>query len=337
IAYDAKNSPFFNLPTILFVDEIHRFNRAQQDSFLPFIEDGTITLIGATTENPSFSLNNALTSRLRVLILSTLSINDLSNILDNYEKKFGSLNLTNKAKEYLFEQAYGDARHLINMIENLKNLTKKNKIDLDVMFEFLQKKPINHDKKRESHYNLISAFHKSIRGSDVDATLYWLLRMLNAKEDPLYITRRLIRIASEDIGLADPNALKVAYLADETYRRVGSPEAELSIAQTAVYLALAPKSNKLYLAFEEAKKIAAKTANLMPPMHILNAPTKLMKDLGYANNYKYDHDEKLSFSNQNYFPEDMQKQRFYNPKDIGFEKDLKKRIEYFEKLRKLKK
>lgn len=336
IASDSKKNTLFNIPTILFVDEIHRFNKAQQDSFLPFIEDGTITLIGATTENPSFSLNNALISRFRVIELLALDIKDLSKILMNYEKQHGSLNLTERAKEYLLEESLGDARHLINMIENLENLKENKKNDLDEIVKFLQKKPSNYDKASDIHYNLISALHKSIRGSDVDATLYWLLRMLNGKEDPLYITRRLIRISLEDISLADPNALKITMLADETYRRLGSPEGELAIAEAAVYLSLAPKSNKVYEAFKKAQKLAEKTSHLLPPKHILNAPTKLMKDLGYSKGYKYDHDEKDSFSAQNYFPEDLSKEQFYFPKDIGFEKEMKKRYVYFDKLRKLK-
>ncbi|NGX48955.1 MAG: Replication-associated recombination protein A [Candidatus Anoxychlamydiales bacterium] len=336
IALNAQKNPLFNIPTILFVDEIHRFNKAQQDSFLPFIEDGTITLIGATTENPSFSLNNALISRFRVIELTALDIKDLSKILTNYEKKHGSLKLTPRAKEFLLEEALGDARHLLNMIENLENLKGNNKNDLDEIVKFMQKKPSNYDKASDIHYNLISALHKSIRGSDVDAALYWLSRMLNGKEDPLYITRRLIRISLEDISLADVNALKIANLADETYRRLGSPEGELAIAEATIYLALAPKSNKVYEAFKRAQKLAEKTSQLSPPKHILNAPTKLMKDLGYSKGYKYDHDEKDSFSAQNYFPENLPKEQLYFPKDIGFEKEMKKRYVYFDKLRKLK-
>ncbi|NGX52838.1 MAG: Replication-associated recombination protein A [Candidatus Anoxychlamydiales bacterium] len=336
IALEAKKNPLFNIPTILFVDEIHRFNKAQQDSFLPFIEDGTITLIGATTENPSFSLNNALISRFRVIELTSLGVNDLSKVLMNYEKKHGSLNLTTRAKEFLLEEALGDARHLLNMIENLENLKENNKNDLDEIIKFMQKKPSNYDKASDIHYNLISALHKSIRGSDVDAALYWLSRMLNGKEDPLYITRRLIRISLEDISLADVDALKIANLADETYRRLGSPEGELAIAEATIYLSLAPKSNKVYEAFKRAQKLAEKTSQLPPPKHILNAPTKLMKDLGYSKGYKYDHDEKDCFSAQSYFPENLSKEQLYFPRDIGFEKEMKKRYVYFDKLRKLK-
>ena len=336
IANEAKNNPLFDIPTILFVDEIHRFNKAQQDSFLPFIEDGTITLIGATTENPSFSLNNALISRFRVIELNALDIKDLDKILMNCEKRNGSLNLTTQAKNYLLEESFGDARHLLNMIENIESLKENKKNDLDDILNFLQKKPTNYDKASDIHYNLISALHKSIRGSDVDAALYWLIRMLKGKEDPLYITRRLIRISLEDISLADLNALNIAMQADQTYKRVGSPEGELSIAQAVIYLALAPKSNKVYEAFEKASKLAEKTSHLSPPKHILNAPTKLMKDLGYSKGYKYDHDEKNSFSGQNYFPENISREQFYFPKEIGFEKEMKKRYVYFDKLRKLK-
>ncbi len=335
IIQDAKQNPIFNLATIVFVDEIHRFNKTQQDIFLPFIEDGTIILIGATTENPSFSLNNALISRLRVLTLNPLTLSDLNKILSNYERKIKCLNLTKKAKDYLLNLSQGDARHLLNMIENFQHLNNE-QIDIEGIKDLLQKKPALYDKSYDNHYNLISALHKSIRGSDPDASLYWLNRMLEGGEDPLYITRRLIRISSEDIGLADPNALKIAMLGDEVYRRLGSPEGDLAIAQVVVYLALAPKSNKLYLAFEKAKIEAQNTGHLSPPLHILNAPTKLMKDLGYSEGYIYDHDLKEGISFQNYFPENMERKKFYEPKNIGFEKEMEKRISYFEKLRKIK-
>ncbi|MFA6118890.1 MAG: replication-associated recombination protein A [Parachlamydiales bacterium] len=333
IVNEAKNG-FFNVPTIIFVDEIHRFNKAQQDSFLPYLEDGTITLIAATTENPSFALNNALLSRLRVFSLSYLSHADMIKVLDNYEKKVKSLDLSEEAKKYLIEISQGDARHLLNMIENIQSLNSSH-LDVNEVKEFTQKKSALYDKDGENHYNLISALHKSIRGSDPNASLYWLCRMLEGKEDPLYITRRLIRVSSEDIGLADPQALKIVLSADETYRRLGSPEGELAIAQAVVYLALAPKSNSIYTAFEKAKKIASATSNLPPPMHILNAPTKLMKDLGYSEGYVYDHDTKHGFSGQNYFPKELDKEIFYDPKEIGFERDLKKRILYFEKLKQI--
>lgn len=335
IIQEAKQNPLFNLPTILFVDEIHRFNKAQQDCFLPYIEDGTIILVGATTENPSFSLNNALISRLRVLVLNPLTSNELGKILSNYEKKIKPLNLTEKAKEHLLKLSQGDGRHLLNMIENLQNLTNE-QIDVENIEKLLQKKPALYDRAYENHFNFISALHKSIRGSDPDASLYWLARMLEAGEDPLYITRRLIRVSTEDVGLADPNALKIAMLGDEVYRRLGSPEGELAIAQVVVYLALAPKSNKLYLAYENAKTEAKNTSHLSPPMHILNAPTKLMKDLGYSKGYIYDHDLEEGVSFQNYFPDNMERKIFYTPKNIGFEKEMTKRISYFDKLRKMK-
>jgi len=335
IINDTKKNSFFNQGTILFVDEIHRFNKLQQDSFLPYIEDGTIILIGATTENPSFSLNNALISRLRVFVLEPLNFNDLEKVLINYEKKFKPLNLSKDAKNYLFDLSKGDARHLLNMIENIKNFNLQD-LDLKVIKEIIQNKPANYDKAYDSHYNLISALHKSIRGSDPDAALYWLCRMLDAGEDPLYITRRLIRVSIEDVGLADPNALNIAILADKTYKRLGSPEGELALAQAVVYLALSPKTNAIYLAYEKAKETAKKTSHLSPPLHILNAPTKLMKDLGYSKDYIYDHDTESYFSAQNYFPKDLNRQKFYEPKNIGFEKEMKKRIAFFEKLRKRK-
>lgn len=335
IIQETKENPLFTIPTILFVDEIHRFNKAQQDCFLPYIENGTIILIGATTENPSFSLNNALISRLMVLTLDPLSLEDLNKILDFFEKKIKPLNLTNEAKDYLLKLSQGDGRYLINMLENLQN-TADDQINIENIKNLLQKKIPLYDKSYENHYNLISALHKSIRGSDPDASLYWLARMLEAGEDPLYITRRLIRSSTEDIGLADPNALKVAMLGDEAYRRLGSPEGDLAIAEVVVYLALAPKSNKLYIAYQNAKTEAQNTSYLPPPMHILNAPTKLMKDLGYSKGYIYDHDVKEAFSAQNYFPENMEKKKFYIPKNIGFEKEMVKRMVYFEKIRKIK-
>lgn len=335
IIQEAKETPLFNLPTILFVDEIHRFNKAQQDSFLPYIENGTIILVGATTENPSFSLNNALISRLRVIPLNSLTVNDLNKIISNYENKVKPLNLSQEAKDHLINISQGDGRHLLNMLENLQHISSE-KINLEDIKDLLQKKPPLYDKQDDCHYNLISALHKSIRGSDPNAAIYWLVRMLQADEDPLFITRRLIRMSVEDVGLADPNALKVAMLGDETYRRLGSPEGELAIAEVVLYLALAPKSNKVYLAYEEAKVEASKTSHLNPPMHILNAPTKLMKDLGYSKGYIYDHDVKEGISGQNYFPDGMERKDFYIPKDIGFEKEMLKRIAYFEKLRKLK-
>lgn len=335
IVQETRQNPLFNLPAILIVDEIHRFNKAQQDCFLPYIENGTIILVGATTENPSFALNNALISRLRVLTLNSLSLDELKKILDGCEKKIKCLNITDEAKDYLIKLSQGDGRHLINMLENCQN-ANEDQINLESIKDILQKKPALYDKSYDNHYNLISALHKSIRGSDPDAALYWLARMLDAGEDPLYLTRRLIRISVEDIGLADPNALTIAMSADKAYRRLGSPEGELAIAQTVVYLALSPKSNKLYLAYDQAIKEAKNTSHLSPPAHILNAPARLMKDLGYSKGYIYDHDLKECFSAQNYFPENMKRKKFYVPKNIGYEKEMEKRILYFEKLRKLK-
>jgi putative ATPase len=332
IIFETKNSPLFN-KIILFVDEIHRFNKAQQDSFLPFIEDGTIVLIGATTENPSFSLNNALLSRLRVIELKTLDFDSLNEIINRYEKLIKPLNLTERAKNHIIHIASGDARYLLNMIENIEDI-KKDKIELEDIEKALQKRAVNHDKNSDYHYNLISALHKSIRGSDADAALYYLARLLNAKEDPIYIIRRLIRIALEDISLTDPNALTYALDALKAYQVLGLPEGELAIAQVVVYLALSPKSNSVYLAYDKAKKLAENTSNIPPPKNILNAPTKLMKELGYSKGYIYEHDEKNTISNQKFFPENIN-EKFYYPKERGFERDLLKRIKYFEKLRSL--
>ncbi len=331
----AKNTLLLNTHTILFVDEIHRFNKAQQDSFLPFVEDGTIILIGATTENPSFSLNNALLSRLRVLKLNSLKNIDLEKIINHYESNKKELHLSIKAKNHLINISNGDARHLLNMIENIENIDKA-KIDIADIDKIIQKKPALYDRASEEHYNLISALHKSVRGSDPDAALYWLCRMLNGGEDPKYIARRIIRIAIEDISLADPQALNIAMNAYNTYHMLGSPEGELALAQAVIYLALAPKSNAAYIAYEKASKLAQNSSHLPPPHTILNAPTKLMKDWGYSQGYIYDHDEKDGFSGQNYFPKDTQRQEFYHPIERGFERDMKKRLEYFKKLRKIK-
>jgi putative ATPase len=332
IILEAKNSPLFN-KIILFVDEIHRFNKAQQDSFLPFIEDGTIILIGATTENPSFSLNNALLSRLRVIELKTLNFESLNEIINRYEKIIKPLNLTDKAKEFIIHISSGDARHLLNMIENIEDI-KKDVIDLEDIENALQKRAVNHDKNSDYHFNLISALHKSIRGSDVDASLYYLARLLIAKEDPIYILRRVIRIAIEDISLTDPNALTYTLDALKAYQVLGLPEGELAIAQAVIYLSLSPKSNSAYSAYEKAKKLAENTSHIPPPKNILNAPTKLMKDLGYSKGYIYEHDEKNAISNQNFFPEGI-REKFYYPNERGFERDLLNRIKYFEKLKSL--
>jgi putative ATPase len=331
IISEMDQTPLFNRQIILFVDEIHRFNKAQQDAFLPLIENGTIVLIGATTENPSFSLNNALLSRLTVLTLKHLTSEDLNQIIVNYEKRVTPLNLGDKEREFLIQLASGDGRYLLNLIENIESY--KEKLTLENLEKLLQKKAPLYDKQYENHYNLISALHKSIRGSDPNAALYWLCRMLQGGEDPLFLARRMIRMASEDIGLADPQALTVALNCCQVYQTLGSPEGELALAEATVYLALAPKSNRIYTSFGKAMESAKKTNHLPPPFHILNAPTKLMKDLGYSKGYTYDHDTKNCFSGQNYFPAEMKEEEFYLPSPRGFERELQKRIDYFKALK----
>ena len=331
---EAQENPLFSRKIILFVDEIHRFNRAQQDIFLPFLEDGSIILIGATTENPSFVLNGALLSRLRVLKLNSLGEAALHKILARYEAKCRPLPLEHKAKEHLVSLSQGDGRHLLNLLENLECISEEKLLSSEDLLALIQKKPALYDRDREGHYNLISALHKSVRGSDPDAALYWLARMLEGGEDPLFITRRLIRMASEDIGLADLQALSIALHAEEAYRRLGSPEGELALAQATLYLALAPKSNACYIAYGEARQKASETNQLNPPKHILNAPTKFMEEMGYGAEYVYDPDTALGFSGQNYFPEEMQRPLFYRPVERGFEREMLKRIAYFSSLRK---
>jgi putative ATPase len=320
--------------TLLFVDEIHRFNRAQQDGFLPFVEDGTVTLVGATTENPSFELNAALLSRCQVLVLKRLDQAALELLLDRAEKlEQRKLPLTPDAREALCAMADGDGRYLLNMAEELFVLKTSQPLDVDGLVRAVQKRAPIYDKAQEGHYNLISALHKSMRGSDADAALYWLARMLAGGEDPLYIVRRIVRFASEDIGMADPQALVQALAAWDAYERLGSPEGELCIAQAVIYLATAPKSNALYKAIGAANRAAHETGSLMPPKHILNAPTRLMKDLGYGKDYAYDHDTEQGFSGQNYFPDDMARRQFYQPVERGFERDIAKRLEYWARLR----
>lgn len=328
----AEKTPLFTRQTILFIDEIHRFNKAQQDIFLPFLEDGTLILIGATTENPSFCLNNALLSRLRVLTLNALRSDSLSQILIRFERQVKPLSLTEEARFYLISLSQGDGRHLLNLIENLQQCPTELK-DLSSIASFLQKKPPIYDKGGERHYNLISALHKSIRGSDPDAALYWFARMLEGGEDPLFIARRLIRVASEDIGLADPQALSMALNGWNTYHMLGSPEGELALAQVVIYLSLSPKSTAAYKAYQEARKIASETGHINPPKHILNAPTPLMKEMGYGADYVYDPETPLGFSAQNYFPEEMAPKSFYSPVERGFEREMKKRLAYFNSLR----
>ncbi len=318
--------------TLLFVDEIHRFNKSQQDAFLPVMEDGTIILIGATTENPSFELNGAVLSRSQVLVLKRLDEDAIEQIMRRAEKDAGKkLPLDPNARETLKAMADGDGRYALNLTEQV--LAQKEKLDTEGLTKLLQKRAPLYDKKDDSHYNLISALHKSVRGSDVDAALYWLSRMLTGGEDPRYIARRVARMAVEDIGLADPQAVQQALAAWEMYERVGSPEGELAIAQAVIYMASAPKSNAAYTAIKAAKRAAEQTGSLMPPKHILNAPTKLMKNLGYGSGYEYDHDAEDNFSGQNYFPDEMEREVFYNPPERGFERELRKRLDYWAKLR----
>lgn len=321
--------------TLLFVDEIHRFNRTQQDSFLPFVEDGTIVLVGATTENPSFALNAALLSRCQVLVLRRLDDEALEKLLQRAEQEINrSLPLTAEARQDLRSMADGDGRYLLNMVEQIFRTTKDQILDSSDLPKILSRRAVLYDKNREEHYNLISALHKSLRGSDPDAALYWFTRMLEGGEDARYIARRLTRFAAEDVGLANPNALTQAIAAWESYERLGSPEGELAIAQLVVYLATSPKSNAVYKAYKLARKTARKTGTLMPPAHILNAPTNLMKDLGYGKGYEYDHDTDQAFSGQNYFPEKMQREQFYFPTNRGMEQNIAQRLEEWAQIRK---
>ena len=320
--------------TLLFVDEIHRFNKAQQDGFLPYMEDGTILLVGATTENPSFELNAAVLSRSQVLILTRLDLSDLERLMQRAEEDLGRmLPLTPDARDALMEMADGDGRALLNLIEQVSAWKVTDKIDRTVLTKRLMKRASKYDKSGEEHYNLISALHKSVRGSDPDAALYWFARMLEGGEDPRFLARRLVRMAVEDIGLADPQAQAVCLRSWETYERLGSPEGELALSQAVVYLALAPKSNANYVAYKAARNAAKQFGSEPPPHHIMNAPTKLMKDQGFGAGYAYDHDAEDGFSGQNYFPETMKRPIFYAPVDRGFERDLKKRVEFFAGLR----
>lgn len=320
--------------TLLFVDEIHRFNRAQQDGFLPFVEAGIVTLIGATTENPSFELNSALLSRSQVFVLNRLSDSALSDLLKRAEDETETdLPVTEDGRTALIGFADGDGRYLLNLTEEILALNLDAPLDSQGVAGVLQKRAPLYDKSQESHYNLISALHKSVRGSDPDAALYWLARMIDGGEDPLYIARRVIRMASEDIGLADPLALMLANEAMNTYRFLGSPEGELAIAQAVVHMATAPKSNALYTGYKAAMRAAKETGSLAPPAHILNAPTTLMKEIGYGKGYAYDHDTEHGFSGQNYFPDDMERRTFYDPKGEGREKSIKERLERWSELR----
>ncbi|MFN3826614.1 MAG: replication-associated recombination protein A [Micavibrio sp.] len=318
--------------TLLFVDEIHRFNKSQQDAFLPVVEDGTIILIGATTENPSFELNAALMSRAQLVVLKRLDDAAIEILLKRAEKSEGrSLPLTAEARESLKAMADGDGRYALTMAEQV--LDQGQVLDSEALAGLVSRRAPLYDKADDGHYNLISALHKSVRGSDPDAALYWFCRMLNGGEDPRFIGRRLVRMASEDIGLADPQALSLTLAAWETYERLGSPEGELALAQALVYLATAPKSNAVYMAYKAASQSARDTGSLMPPAYILNAPTKLMKDIGYGHGYAYDHDTPEGFSGQDYFPESMGRHIFYQPVARGFEREVQKRLEYWRKLR----
>ena len=330
----AKSRQAEGLDTLLFVDEIHRFNRSQQDAFLPVVEDGTIVLIGATTENPSFELNASLLSRCQVLVLNRLDDLALDTLLRRAEKiENRQLPLDDDARRTLRAMADGDGRYVLNLAQELFQMSEGETLDTQGLVKTIQKRAPVYDKSQESHYNLISALHKSLRGSDADAALYWLARMLVSGEEPLYIARRLVRFAVEDIGLADPNALLQALAAKEAYEFVGSPEGELALAHAVIYLATAPKSNAAYRALSEASKQARETGSLMPPMHILNAPTDLMKDLGYGDGYQYDHDAEDVFSGQDYLPVEMPHRAYYQPRERGFERDILKRMEYWRKLR----
>ena len=336
---EAKKRREAGRGTLLFIDEVHRFNRIQQDGFLPYVEDGTVTLVGATTENPSFELTPPLLSRCQVLVLKRLDDAALERLLVRAEAEADHrLPLDGDARSALKAMADGDGRFVLNLAEELFALPPAADdgtavLDTARLAAMVQRRAPLYDKAQEGHYNLISALHKSLRGSDADAALYWMARMLAGGEDPLYIARRLVRFAVEDVGLADPDALVQALAAWDTYERLGSPEGELALAQCVIYLATAPKSNAAYRALGAAQAAAKKTGSLMPPLHILNAPTRLMRDLGYGKDYVYDHDTEAAFSGQDYFPEGMERRQFYRPADRGFEREIKKRLEYWRKLR----
>ena len=320
--------------TILFVDEIHRFNKSQQDSFLPYMENGSIILMGATTENPSFELNSALLSRSQVLILERLNAEDLLKI---FNRAIGSMKnapmFSEAAISFIIDMSDGDGRSLLNYIEQVGSWESNNTVTEQDLKTRLSRRIKNYDKKGDEHFNLISALHKSVRGSDPDGALYWLARMLEGGEDPNYICRRLVRIAAEDIGLADLHAASICIETWQAYERLGSPEGDLSLARAVCYLALAPKSNAVYKAFNSAKKLAQETGSMPPPLDILNAPTQLMKENGFGDGYIYDHDSENAFAGQNFFPKELSREVFFNPVERGFERELKKRVTYFEKLR----
>ena len=335
---EAKKRRVYGEGTLLFIDEIHRFNRAQQDGFLPYVENGTVVLVGATMENPSFELNSALLSRCKVFILNALDAEALGRIVTRAETLLGRpLPVTPEARAGLIELADGDGRYLINLLESVYDLTPAGvRLDAASLLKLVQQRAPVYDKDREGHYNLISAVHKSLRGSDTDAALYWAARMLEGGEDPLYLLRRLTRFAMEDVSLADPQALPMALAAWDAYERLGSPEGDLAIAELVIYLGSAPKSNSAYAAWGKAREAAKAHGSLMPPPHILNAPTKLMEEAGYGKGYVYDHDTADGFSGQNYFPEKMDRRKFYDPPERGFEREIRKRLAYWERLRREK-
>lgn len=342
----AKMNRQIGRNTLLFIDEIHRFNKTQQDTLLPYLEDGTVVFIGATTENPSFNLNNALLSRCHIGVLQPLSTTDLLALMERAEKflnaesgkkKAKKLPLTNDAQIHLAQMADGDARFLLNTIEYLWTANFKSDLSPDELDNAIQKRAPLSDKSGDEHYNLISAVHKSLRASDTDAALYWTARMMTSGQDPMYLFRRLTRFAMEDIGLADPNAMQIALAAWQIYERMGSPEGDLALTQLVIYLGTAPKSIGNYNAQKSAYRAAQSTGSLQPPKNILNAPTKMMKNLGYGAGYVYEPDTDSGFSGQNCFPENMPRQTFYKPREIGFEREIKKRVEYWNKMRSEKK
>lgn len=325
----------FNKSTILFIDEIHCFKKNQQDVLLPYVESGVIILIGATTENPSFELNSALLSRCRILIFKALEFEDLEKIVDRVEKEYNKLPLTKEARKMLINLSNGDCRYLLNMCEELLDLKSSKKLNIEELLQVVSKKKASYDKQNDNHYNLISAFHKSLRGSDVQASLYWMARMLDGGERHHYIFRRLINFALEDIGMADPQAIVQVMSCLQAFDMVGEPDGNLALNQAVIYCATAPKSNATYVALNEVFEDIKKNNYQNPPKHILNAPTKLMKDIGYSDGYIYDHDTPNCFSGQNYFPEDMNRREYYRPNERGFERDIKKRLEYWGNLRKV--
>ena len=332
---EAESRRKYGEGTLLFIDEIHRFNRAQQDGFLPYVENGTVVLVGATTENPSFELNSALLSRCKVFVLKPLGTSALEQLIARAEKlEARPLPVTEEARKTLIELADGDGRYFINLLETVYDLARPEEVlDSSALLKVVQKRAPIYDKDREGHYNLISALHKSLRGSDTDAALYWTARMISGGEDPRYILRRLTRFAVEDVGLADPMALQMAIAAWDAYERLGSPEGDLAISELVIFLGTAPKSNSVETAHIQAGKAAGEFSSLTPPAHILNAPTKMMKELGYGRGYQYDHDTPDCFSGQNYFPDKMGRKRFYHPAERGFEREIARRLAYWDKLR----